>query len=197
MNAATTTNAFTPDNVVWGLWILFAVYWLVSAIRTKRTKRRETVAQRLGYMLPLIVAFFLLWQPITNRGWLATYLFPASAAIEWGAVAVVAAGIAICFWARWHLGANWSGTVTLKEDHELIRSGPYRAIRHPIYTGILLALLGTAAQIGQVRAFLAVLFALGSFYFKARREESFLSQEFGERFAEHSRHTGMFLPRFS
>jgi len=112
-------------------------------------------------------------------------------------VAIVAAGIAICFWARWHLGSNWSGTVTLKEGHELIRTGPYRTIRHPIYTGILLAIFGTAVQIGQVRGFLAFVIAWASFYVKARREESFLTEEFGDRFAEHIQRTGMFLPRFS
>jgi len=197
MSLASVTNGLTPASIVWGLWIVFALYWTVAAVRRKRTKRRDTVAQRLGYLLPLIAAFLFLSQPITERGWLAAYLYADSALIEWSGVALVATGIAICFWARWHLGANWSGTVTLKENHELIRSGPYRAIRHPIYTGILLALLGTAIQIGQVRGFVAVLFALGSFYFKARREESFLSQEFGERFAEHTKQTGMFLPRFS
>jgi protein-S-isoprenylcysteine O-methyltransferase Ste14 len=197
MSLASVTNGLTPASIVWGLWILFAAYWTLAALRLKRTKRRETVAQRLGYLLPLIAAFFFFSQPITERGWLAAYLLPESASIEWGAAAVVAVGIAICFWARWHLGANWSGTVTLKEGHELIRTGPYRTIRHPIYTGILLAMLGTALQIGQVRAFIAVLFAFSSFYFKARREESFLTQEFGDRFAEHSKHTGMFLPRLS
>ncbi len=87
--------------------------------------------------------------------------------------------------------------MTLKEGHELIRSGPYRNIRHPIYTGILLALLGTAVAVGEVRGLLAVAVAWFSFYTKARREESFLTQEFGGRFAEHRRHTGMFLPRLS
>jgi protein-S-isoprenylcysteine O-methyltransferase Ste14 len=117
--------------------------------------------------------------------------------VEWIAVALTAAGVGVAIWARWHLGANWSGVVTLKEGHELIRTGPYRSIRHPIYTGILLAILGTALAIGEVRGLVALAIAWGSFYFKARREESFLAQEFGPRFAEHQQHTGMFLPRFS
>jgi protein-S-isoprenylcysteine O-methyltransferase Ste14 len=108
-----------------------------------------------------------------------------------------AAGVAIAFWARFHLGANWSGVVTLKQDHELIRSGPYRTIRHPIYTGILLAFLGNAVEVGQVRGLLGLLIIWLSFYVKARREESFLVQEFGPRFDEHTQHTGMFLPKFS
>src|SRR6202790_2723131 len=189
--------ASPPSTIVGMLWVLFAVYWAVSALNSKKTKRRETGPQRLAYILPLVVAAILLSRPRAPRGWLGARLLPFSSAIEWLGVALVAAGIAIAFWARWHLGANWSGTVTLKENHELIRSGPYRSIRHPIYTGILLALLGTAVQIGQVRSFLAFVVAWLCFYFKARREESFLSEEFGERFAEHIGRTGMFLPRLS
>jgi protein-S-isoprenylcysteine O-methyltransferase Ste14 len=108
---------------------------------------------------------------------------------------LTAAGVAIAFWARWHLGANWSGVVTLKEGHELIRTGPYRAVRHPIYTGILLALFGTAVAAGEVRGLLAVAIAWVSFYWKARREEAFLTQEFGEKFGAYAKQTGMFLPK--
>jgi protein-S-isoprenylcysteine O-methyltransferase Ste14 len=179
------------------LWILFGLYWIVSAFKLKKTKKRETWSQRFRYVLPLVFAFYMLSQPGAHYGWLGARFVPASDAAAWIGVVVTAAGVAIAFWARWHLGANWSGVVTVKEGHELIRSGPYRSIRHPIYTGILLALLGTAFAVGEVRGLLAVVIASLSFYIKARREESFLTQEFGDRFAEHRRHTGMFLPRFS
>jgi len=179
------------------LWMLFGLYWLVSAFKLKKTKKRESWSQRFLYMLPLVAAFYLLSRSEAHYGWLGVRFVPASDAAAWIGVALTAAGVGIAFWARWHLGTNWSGVVTLKEGHELIRSGPYRSIRHPIYTGILLALLGTAVAVGEVRGLLAVTMAWLSFYTKARREESFLTQEFGDRFAEHRRHTGMFLPRFS
>ena len=178
------------------LWILFALYWLVSAFKLKKTKRRESWGQRFVYVLPLVVAFYLLRRG-AHYGLLAARFLPASDAAGWVGVALTAAGVAIAIWARWHLGANWSGVVTLKEGHELIRTGPYRNIRHPIYTGILLALLGTAVAVGEVRGLLGVAIAWFSFYTKARREESFLAQEFGDRFAEHTKRTGMFLPHFS
>jgi protein-S-isoprenylcysteine O-methyltransferase Ste14 len=179
------------------LWLLFGAYWLVSALKRKKTKQRESILQRFGYTLLLAVGFYLLYQPQPLYGWFRSRFLPAGPLCEWLGVVLTAAGIGIAFWARWHLGTNWSGTVTLKEGHELIRTGPYRSIRHPIYTGILLALLGTAVTFGEVRALLAVVIAWVSFYVKARREESFLSQEFGPNFAEHKQHTGMFLPRFS
>ena len=179
------------------LWVLFGVYWLVSAFKRKKTKQRESWSQRFRYSLPLLVALYLLSRPEAHYGWLGARFVPASDAVGWAGVLLTAAGVAIAFWARWHLGANWSGVVTLKEGHELIRTGPYRTIRHPIYTGILLALLGTAVAVGEVRGLLALAIAWLSFYIKARREESFLTQEFGPGFAEHRRHTGMFLPHFS
>jgi protein-S-isoprenylcysteine O-methyltransferase Ste14 len=178
------------------LWGLFALYWIVSAFKLKKTKRRESWSQRFRYVLPLLAAFCL-FQPWAHYGWLGARFVPLSDAAPWIGVVLTAAGVAIALWARWHLGANWSGVVTLKEGHELIRSGPYRNIRHPIYTGILLALLGTAVAGGEVRGLLAVAIAWLSFYTKARREESFLTQEFGPSFAEHTKRTGMFLPRFS
>jgi protein-S-isoprenylcysteine O-methyltransferase Ste14 len=185
----------SPREWIIALWILFGLYWLVSAFKRKKTKRRESWGQRFMYVLPLAVAFWLLSRPEAHVGWLAARFVPWSPAMEWSGVLLTAAGVAIAFWARWHLGSNWSGVVTLKEGHELIRTGPYRTIRHPIYTGILLALLGTAVAVGEVRGLLAVFICWVSFYLKARREESFLTQEFGEKFEEHARHTGMFLPR--
>jgi len=178
------------------LWVLFGLYWIVSALKLKQTKKRESWSQRFRYVLPLVAAFYL-FKPRAHYGWLGARFIPASDAAGWIGVVLAAAGVAIAIWARWHLGANWSGVVTLKEGHELIRSGPYRTMRHPIYTGILLALLGSAVTLGEVRGLLAVAIAWLSFYTKARREESFLTQEFGDRFAEHTKHTGMFLPRFS
>ena len=179
------------------LWLLFGVYWLVSALKRKKTKHRETVLQRVGYTLPLALVFYLLYQHQPHYGWLDNRFFPAGPFGEWLGVFLTAAGIGVAFWARWHLGTNWSGVVTLKEGHELIRTGPYRSIRHPIYTGILLALFGTAIAFGVVRGLFAVAVVWLSFYIKARREESFLRQEFGPGFAEHEQRTGMFLPRFS
>jgi len=177
------------------LWILFGLYWLLSALKLKKIKKRETWSQRFRYMLPLVAAWYLLARPETRYGRLAARFVPESHGVEWLGVLLTAAGVAIALWARWHLGANWSGIVTLKEGHELIRTGPYRVIRHPIYTGILLALLGTAIAMGKVRGLLAIAVAWLSFYMKARREESFLMHEFGEQFEAHVKQTGMFLPK--
>ena len=190
-------SPLSPLNLARDLWILFGLYWLIAALKRKQTKKRETWGQRLAYIAPLFLTWMLLFQSGLRRGWLEARLFPPSALADWTGLALVAAGVALAFWARWHLGTNWSGTVTLKHDHELIRTGPYRAIRHPIYTAILVALAGSMVQLGEVRGVVGLAVAWLSFYVKARREESFLKQEFGEGFEAHARNTGMFLPHFS
>jgi protein-S-isoprenylcysteine O-methyltransferase Ste14 len=190
-------TGITPQIAVDDLWVLFALYWLVSALRRKKTKQRESIGQRLAYILPIFIAVYLLYYSRTDLGVLATYFVPHTLEVQWLGVAVMVAGLAFAVWARVHLGTNWSGTVTLKEGHELIRTGPYRNVRHPIYTGILIGFLGSGIVNGQVRGLVAVGVIWLSFFIKARREESFLAQEFGPTFVEHTQHTGMFLPKFS
>ncbi|MGB7280893.1 MAG: isoprenylcysteine carboxylmethyltransferase family protein [Candidatus Acidiferrum sp.] len=179
------------------LWAVFVLYWLISAFKRKRTKKRESILQRLLYMLPPIAAYFLVASSEFRFGWLAVRFVPEGSAIRWLGVAITAAGIGFALWARWHLGSNWSGLVTLKEGHELIRTGPYRFIRHPIYTGVLIGVFGTLLEDGEMRSLIALAMVWLSFDVKARREESFLAQEFGPGFAEHQSHTGMFLPKLS
>ncbi len=190
-------TVITPSMAVNDLWILFAAYWLVSALNRKKTKQRESILQRLVYISPLLIAIFLLDNSRMQIGWLATYFVPHTPEVRWTGVAIMIVGLAIAVWARVHLGSNWSGVVTLKEGHELIRTGPYRNIRHPIYTGILIGFLGNAIVNGQVRGLIAVAIIWASFFIKARREEAFLAQEFGPKFDEHTQRTGMFLPKFS
>jgi len=187
----------TPFEAARDLWILFALYWLVSALKRKKTKQRESIVQRLAYMLPLAAAVYVLYNVHLGLDWLAIYFVPQTREVQWAGVAVMVFGLGIACWARVHLGTNWSGVVTLKEGHELIRTGPYRNIRHPIYTGILIGFLGFAIVGGQVRGLVTTAVVWLSFFIKARREEKFLAQEFGPKFEEHTQHTGMFLPKFS
>ena len=98
-------------------------------------------------------------------------------------------------WARLVLGENWSAAVSIRKNQELIRVGPYCIMRHPIHTGMLLGLLGTAVVVGEVRSLLALVILGLGFYLKARKEEVFLLREFGGGFEAHAKHTGMFLPR--
>lgn len=179
------------------MWIVFLLFWFVSAQKLKAVKKHEPYGERFVQIVLMAGAYVLMFDDFLSRGWLGTRFLSASAPIGVIGVGVTGAGIAIAIWARWHLGENWSAMVTLKEGHELIRSGPYRRIRHPIYTGMLLAFAGTAVALGEYRGLIALGLALTNFYAKAKKEERFLAQEFGEKFNEHLQNTGMFLPRLT
>ena len=175
---------------------MFAIVWLVTSFGRKPAQRRENPLARLSHMLFMAAAFALLYSSEPVFGPLGRRFLPETSWVAALGVALTAAGVAFAIWARVHLGKQWSGDVTIRQDHELIRTGPYAHIRHPIYTGILAAMLGTALIVGEVRGLAAVLIAAVGFWRKARKEESFLAQEFGPGFEEHKRHTGFFLPRF-
>ena len=186
-----------PSEVVYGSWIVFALYWLVAALGVKRTAKRQNPAERMLYIVFMAAGFFLLYQENPNGGPLNRRFLPDKLWIAWLGSVLCAAGVLLAIWARRTIGRDWSAEVQIKVGHELIRSGAYARIRHPIYTGLLLATLGTALVIGEYRGLLAVAMFLVGFTRKARKEESFLAAEFGPAFDEHRRHTGFFLPRCS
>jgi protein-S-isoprenylcysteine O-methyltransferase Ste14 len=121
---------------------------------------------------------------------------PREAMVRDTGVALTWLGILFAIWARYHIGQFWSGRVTLKEDHQLIRTGPYARMRHPIYTGLALAMFGTALVVGEWRGLLGALLVLTAHLLKARKEESWLTERFGEAYEDYRRETGFLLPRF-
>jgi len=184
-----------PSSWLQMLWMVWFVVWMIAAFTSKRTRTAERPLSRIVYLIPIIFGVLLLFSPEFRIGFLVARFLPPILAAQWMGVALVALGIAYTFWARAHLGRNWSGQVVIKERHELIRSGPYASVRHPLYTGLLLALFGTALVIGEVRALLALALIAYHFIRKAKREEGFMSQEFGEEYASYSSQTGMLIPR--
>ena len=175
-------------------WIIFCVVWFVMAFGVKRSVKRQSSAGRLLYIAVSVVAYMLLfterlgWGPLRSRF--------VSWRHEWVVlgVAMTYAGVALAVWARTILAGNWSATVTVKQDHTLVRQGPYSTVRHPIYSGLLLAGLGTALVIGEVRCLVAVAIALVGFYTKSRLEERFMIGRFGEEYEEYRQHTWALVP---
>ncbi len=183
--------------IIRDLWFFFALYWLVASIHVNKMRRREPWSQRLAFLLIFAASCDLLLHASERLGILNGRFVPPQAWIEWLGIALTAAGIAFAIWARNHIGKYWSASVSLREGHELIRSGPYARIRHPIYTGILLGVAGTVLWSGRWGALIVLGFAVIGVVVKAKKEEALLQGEFGPAFDEHRRHTGFFLPRFS
>lgn len=186
-----------PGMVIGIAWIVFLVFWLVSSFTAKKIARPEGRAGIGRRVLTGLVGYFLLYRAADPafRG-LSHRFLPDDIRIAWTGAVMTALGVLIAIWARVHIGKYWSATVALKSDHRLIRSGPYARIRHPIYTGILLALAGSVIAIGRYASLLGLAIYVVVFWIKARKEEALLAGEFGLAFEEHRRSTGFFLPKF-
>ena len=184
-----------PSAYIVVFWVAWLVIWIVAARGVKKVRAHEPTSTRLAYILPKILTALLLFSPMFRRGVLSQRFIGISPAAQWTGVAFTALGILFTIWARVHIGRNWSARVVIKEQHELVRTGPYRFVRHPIYTGLLIAIAGTALVTGEWRGVVALVFAILGFAWKAKREEAILFGEFGEDYARYRSETGMLLPR--
>ena len=176
------------------LWLAWLAYWIVAARDVKTTRRREGAGTFLLNRVFVVIGALLLAVPRPPPHWLNERFVPLGLAAYFLGLAMVAAGLGFAVWARVYLGRNWSATVTVKQDHELIRSGPYGLVRHPIYTGLLLALLGTAVGIGEWRGLVAFASFTTGFLFKLKAEERFMSETFGEQYARYRAEVPALIP---
>lgn len=180
--------------LVSALWSAWALYWWIASRDVKTTTRREGFMSRFAHIGPLMLAALLFASPHWPFGFLYAYfLTPTGLTFALG-VGLLAAGLAFAIWARVALGRNWSGTVTLKQDHELVRRGPYRWVRHPIYTGLLCGLVGTAVVIGQWRGLVAVVIVCVALWRKLRLEERWMGEMFGAAYARYREEVPALIP---
>ncbi len=178
--------------VVLATWVAWFIYWNIAGFWTNKTRSTETQLQRLSHTIPLGLGYFLIFHAARDayvHGRMLHHL-----AWKWVGLGVLFAGMAFMIWARLHLGRYWSGYVTLKEGHRLIRSGPYALVRHPIYTGFLAAALGSALVAGTGDAFAGVACMAIAFLLKMPREEAILRREFGEEFDQFKRGVPRLIP---
>jgi protein-S-isoprenylcysteine O-methyltransferase Ste14 len=184
-----------PADIIRACWILFFVIWLLAAaVFYKRSIYRESGPQRLRYMILLVLAFLLLTKRHRLPYPFDVRIIPATEIVAWMAGILCIAGLAFCIWARATLGRNWSGTITLKEGHELIERGPYRLVRHPIYTGMLAMFLATAIAFGHLGGFVAVVVAFASFWIKLGDEEKLMRQQFPEQYRSYEQRVKRIIP---
>jgi protein-S-isoprenylcysteine O-methyltransferase Ste14 len=177
------------DGLIWNLipimWSAWALYWIISARNAKRTVRRESLASRVSHVLPLVIGIVLVALPHIPSPLFDTRILPRTLATYWSGVTLVFLGLAFAVWARRHIGSNWSGTVTVKENHALVCTGPYAWVRHPIYTGLLAAILGTAIARGELRGVWALALCTAAFVSKLRTEERWMREVFGEEYGRY------------
>src|SRR5215472_5974191 len=179
--------------LVFGLvWAAAALYWTapVNAAQSGEFKWYRPLR-----LVVLAATFALLFWDATGVGPLGKRFLPKTLDFGLLGFALALGGMAIALWARFVLGQFWSDRVIVQADHQLIRTGPYAHMRHPIYSGVLLGVLGTALLLGEWRGVLGFVLLLTNYAVKAKREEQILADRFRDQFQEHVTHAGFLLPR--
>jgi protein-S-isoprenylcysteine O-methyltransferase Ste14 len=181
-------------NIISACWILFAVIWLLAAFSTKQSVYQESRVQRLRYAIPILLGGFLLAKGHRLPDPLNLRVIPHVEALAWTGIVLCIAGFAFCIWARFTLGRNWSGLVTLKAGHELIVRGPYSLVRHPIYTGLLAMFVATVIVLGHVAGIVAMPFVFVSIWIKLRGEEKVMLKQFPNEYAAYQQRVKRIIP---
>jgi protein-S-isoprenylcysteine O-methyltransferase Ste14 len=182
------------DYLFPAMWLSYIAYWWAMSTNVKETERSESVTSRLARLVSIVCAVALLWLPSVPFALLNARFLPLGAWCFWSGAVLTATGLLFSVWGRRHLGKNWSQAVTVKQDHELITSGPYALVRHPIYTGLLLGFFGSALARGEWRGLLAVALVFGALWNKLRLEEKWMRAQFGESYEAYSRRVAALLP---
>jgi len=177
------------------LWIGWAAYWSATASNVKPAVRREGLVSRALHIVPLAAAVLLLLPRGAVLPSLGARFVPRGEIGYWAGAAITFAGLLFAVQARRWLGRNWSGTVTVKQDHELVTGGPYAVVRHPIYTGLLAAFLGSAIALGEWRGLVSVVLVWVAFARKIRLEERWMQERFGDAYARYRERVPALVPR--
>jgi protein-S-isoprenylcysteine O-methyltransferase Ste14 len=184
--------AFSGPIII-GCWIIFMCYWLISAFGQKAMAEKKSFLSSLPYRIPLTLGGLLLWFP--------RFPHPLSLALtphtDWARIlgdVVCVFGLLVTIWARRTLAGNWSSEVAFKQEHELVKTGPYHFVRHPIYTGLLLMCLGTAVVVSQLHSWLGFVLLSVGFWIKLKQEETLMLQHFPDVYTAYRKQLKALVP---
>ena len=187
--------SLTIHSLLFDVWCLVGALYLASAPFTRPTRIGEPLSHRILPIFGACAGLILLFSANLPLGMLNTVVFaPTRHSIATG-VTLCLCGWTLAVWARLQLSQNWSAWVTLREDHELVQKGPYAVLRHPIYSGFLLAFLGMAILNGLLRSLLGFALIALTWHYKARSEERLMQHAFGPAYDEYRSRTGSMVPR--
>jgi protein-S-isoprenylcysteine O-methyltransferase Ste14 len=183
----------TPELVNIGLWVAWWVSWMLAAFWRERAAKQPPHRSQIVYRLLIVAGVVFLFDRVVPALDVRLWLWPES--VQWALLVMSAAGFAFTWWARVHLGKLWSSNVGRKADHHIVDTGPYRIVRHPIYTGIIIASTATALLRITVGAWIGVALMTVGWYVKARLEERFLREQLGpDNYDGYARRVPMLLP---
>jgi protein-S-isoprenylcysteine O-methyltransferase Ste14 len=182
-----------PDSAMRLAWLVWWASWLAAALWRDRAAKRPPVRREILYRVLVLVGVTFLFGFV--RFTRDEVLWRVSAPAAWAMVGAAIAGFGFTWWARLHLGRLWSSSVTRKADHHIVDTGPYGIVRHPIYTGVILATVATAAMRGTALSWFGCAVMTLGWYVKARVEEGFLREELGrEAYDAYARRVPMLVP---
>ncbi|HWB34024.1 MAG TPA: isoprenylcysteine carboxylmethyltransferase family protein [Candidatus Paceibacterota bacterium] len=178
--------------IIVACWAVFIIVWIIAAVGTKRNLRSHQ-----GFFLFRIVAFFVVVIALgmSRATRYVSVALPVATVSQWAPLGalVCVLGIGLAVWARVYLGRNWGMPMSVKDSPELVTTGPYAYVRHPIYTGVLLAVLGSALATSWI--WLIWLLASGVYFiYSATQEEKLLMKEFPEAYPAYKKRTKMLVP---
>jgi len=192
------SGTWQPIDLIAAIWGLWVVSWGIAAVWSGRTEARPMAGSQVLYRVVTAAGVLALF---SQQRWVGSdapgleRLWDPPAALSGAMVVLAAMGFGFCWWARLHLGRLWSSSVTRKQDHHIVDTGPYALVRHPIYTGIIVASIAAAVTQGTVAALVGVGLITMGCWIKARLEEQFLRAELGaEAYDAYAAHTGMLFP---
>jgi protein-S-isoprenylcysteine O-methyltransferase Ste14 len=182
-------------RIAYAMWAFFVITWHAAGVRATRAVATPQRQRERLYTLFIVLGWTSIVIPPHTA--MTPQLWGNPSLAEWALLGVIAAGFAFCWWARLHLGRLWSASVSRKEEHRIVDTGPYRLVRHPIYTGFIVSYAGLAMISATALALSAVAFFTIGLWLKARLEEQFLSDELGAvAYATYKARTPMLLPRW-
>ena len=185
-------NRINPFNVNIAIWLIWACYWLVASWFVQATKSSEGLLLRATHLLFLALGFFLIFHD-ADHSFAYGRLYDGTV-VGWLGNLFTLFGLLFAVWGRVHLGRYWSGMITLKQGHKLIRTGPYRCVRHPLYTGFVTAVFASALMIGTIDAFLGLLIVVAAYLVKIRREETLLTNQFADEYPQFKQEVAALVP---
>jgi protein-S-isoprenylcysteine O-methyltransferase Ste14 len=183
-----------PQLLLGYAWLGWALSWLLAAMWQERAAKRVATSSEIAYRVLTTVGGLLLFGFGGKYTGDRTVLWRLPVAVAWALTAAAVAGFGFTWWALLHLGRMWSSGVSRKADHQVIDTGPYGLVRHPIYSGLSFAAVATAAMRGSGHAWLGAAIAILGFYVKARLEEGFLREQLGPAYDAYAKRVGMLVP---
>ncbi len=185
--------ATISDSIIVGCWIIFLAYWLISALVVKRTAEHQSWTSAAAHRIPVGLGWWMLAYPLLPppMNWV---LIPRPDWVRVIGAVVCVFGLYVTIWARRTLAGNWSSDVTFKHGHELVKAGPYRFVRHPIYTGLLVMCLGSAIEIGRLRCWLSIVVVGIGFWIKLKQEESLMLRHFPDEYPGYQKQVKALVP---